>query len=171
MMLDWLNPWWQMSFVVPVPLEPKYVAGRFENETKARVSTTRDGRLLVSRRGRYLGGYLRTVARLTPNETNTEVTVGFSRPKATIWLMLALGILAIGVAVGEGAPLAGNVLSGIWRWSYLFALSPLVSFGIIFAANHASALADADYLKTEITAALTQPPANFWRTLANLPLR
>lgn len=83
--------------------------------------------------------------------------------------MLALAILAIGVTVGEAASLARDVLSGTWKWSYLLALSPLASFGIIFVANHLSAVTDANDLKREISAALTEPPANFWRRLTDLP--
>jgi hypothetical protein len=121
---------------------------------------------VVARRGRYLGGYLRTVAALTPNEANTEVTVTLGRSKATIGLMLGFAAVAIIVAVAELVPLTSHGLAGVWKWSTTAILLPLASFAVIFAANHWAAVADAEYLLAEISIALTQPPKNFWRTLA-----
>ena len=161
---DWLNPWWHQTFVIPVPLETDYVVRRFETETAAKISRGLDGRLIVGRRWRYLGGYLRTVATLTPNSTNTEVTVTFSRPKATIRLMVAFAILPIVVATTEAGSLVSHGLA--WNWSDLGILLPFASVAVIFGANHSSALGDANHLLAEIVIALTQPPKNFWRTLA-----
>ena len=165
-MPDWLNPWWQMSSVIPVPIEPEYVSRRFQSETRARISAMPGRRLTVTRTGRYLGGYLRTVATLTPNASNTEVTVAFSRPRTTIWLMVGFMILGVVVAVAQATPLVTQELGRAWRWSDLFVLSPLVSFGVVFAVNHAFAMEDARHLHKEIECALTQPPKNFWRALA-----
>ncbi len=165
-MLDWLNPWWKQTYAMPVPLEPRYVEGRFQTETTARVSRQREGRLVVARRGRYLGGYLRTVATLTPNESNTEVGVTFARPESAIWLMVGFSLVGILVTLVESVPLVSPWLAGTWNWSDLVVLIPIVSVCIIFAANHYSATADREYLLGEIWIALTQPPRNYWRTLA-----
>jgi hypothetical protein len=161
---DWLNPWWHQTFVIPVPLEPNYVVGRFESETSARISRGADGHLIVGRRWRYLGGYLRTVAKLTPNATNTEVTVTFSRPKSTIRLMVAFATLPIVVTVAEGGPLVSHGLT--WHRPDIGILLPFASVAVLFAVNHSSAIDDANHLLAEIWIALTQPPKNFWRTLA-----
>ncbi len=151
---------------MPVPLEPKYVAGRFETETTARIAKSPDGRLVVARRGRYLGGYLRTIATLTPNESNTEVSVRFARPETAIWLMVGFVVVAIGVMLAESIPLVSRWVADTWNWSDLSVLFPIVSFCIVFAANHSSATADRDYLLAEIWIALTQSPRKYWQTLA-----
>jgi hypothetical protein len=165
-MFDWLNPWWHLTRVIPVPLEPNFVARRFETETSARVSRRPDGRLVVARRWRYLGGYLRTVATLTPNAPNTEVTVTFSRPVATVRLMVAFAILAITLTLVKSVPLVTPGPVRLWNWSSIGILLPAASTGILFAVNHSSAIADANYLLAEFVVALTQPPKNFWRSLA-----
>jgi hypothetical protein len=162
MMFDWLNPWWHRTLVIPVPLEPNYVVQRFETETSARTSRRPDGRLIVGRRWRYLGGYLRTVATLTPNATNTEVTVTFSRPKATSRLMVAFAILPIVLTLADAGSLISHGLA--WNWSDIGVLLPFVSVAVLFAINHWSAMDDANHLRAEIWIALTQPPKNFWRT-------
>jgi len=161
---DWLNPWWRETYVIPVPLEPIYVVRRFESETSARVSRRPDGRLIVGRRWRYLGGYLRTTATLAPNATNTEVTVTFSRPKATIRLMVAFAILPIIVTVANAESLVSHGLA--WNWSDIGILLPFASVAVLFGINHSSAIDDANHLLAEILIALIQPPKNFWRTLA-----
>ncbi len=163
-LFDWLNPWWHRTFVIPVPLEPNYVVRRFQTETSARISRRPDGRLMVGRRWRYLGGYLRAVATLTPNATNTEVTVTFSRPRATIRLMVAFAILPIVLTLADAGTLVSHGLA--WNWSDIGILSPFASVAVLFAINHSSAIADANQLLAEIWIALTQPPKNFWRTLA-----
>ena len=150
--------------MIPVPLEPNYVVRRFETETSARISRRPDGRLMVGRRWRYLGGYLRTVATLTPNATNTEVTVTFNRPKATIWLMVAFGILPIVLTLADLGSLVSHGLG--WTWSDIGILLPFASVAVLLAVNHSAAIDDANDLLAEIWIALTQPPKNFWRTLA-----
>ncbi len=160
--VDWLNPWWHQTPVIPVPLEPNYVAQRFQTETSARILSDPDGRLIVRRRWRYLGGYLRTVATLTPNVSNTEVAVTFSRPQATVRLMIGFAILAIVLTIAEAA-------SSSWAWSSIGTLLPVASVATLFAINHSSAVSDANYLLAEIWVALTQPPKNFWRRLAEQP--
>ncbi len=165
-MFDWLNPWWRRTGLIPVPLEPTHVAARFETETSARISSGPDGRLILARRWRYLGGHLRTVATLTPNASNTEVVVTFSRPKATVWLMLAFAIVAICTTVAELAPLVADGPDS-WKWSSIGALLPIASVAALFAINHSSAIADANALLAEIFLALTQPPKSYWRSLAD----
>ena len=119
---------------------------------------------MVGRRWRYLGGYLRTVATLTPNATNTEVMVTFSRPKATIRLMVAFAILPIVLILADAGSLVRNGLA--WNWSNIGILLPFASVVVLFAINHSAAVDDANHLLAEIWIALTQPPKNFWRTLA-----
>jgi hypothetical protein len=119
---------------------------------------------MVGRRWRYLGGYLRTVATLTPNATNTEVTVTFSRPKATIRLMVAFAILPIVLTLADPGSLVSHGLA--WKWSDIGILLPFASVAVLLAVNHSAAIDDANDLLAEIWIALTQPPKNFWRTLA-----
>ena len=122
--------------------------------------------LIVTKKGRYLGGYVRTVAKLTSTESGTEVNVTFSRPRVTAWLMGGFALLALVLPLSVALPFVfRSGLSELWRPSSLALLIGPAGIAVVMAVNHSSAKADVSELKAFIGTALTRPPLWFWRSL------
>jgi hypothetical protein len=166
----WLNPWWHDRYEVTIPIEARHIWSRFQADGRIEAKAAAGGRdLILTRRHRYLGGYVRTVAELTTDQSGTRVVVTFRRPLATAWLMVGFAALGLLLPIAEALlSVMAHGWSAIWTSNSPFLLVSPISVVIVFTENHWSTRSDTRELKAIVAATLTQPPLWLWRKLANV---